>query len=208
MIAVEFQAHGRAPDIDRPLRVEHLAADVIELMDRLGIEQADVFGWSMGAGVALEMGTAYASRITHLVLASVSFHESGIHPGLMDGIQELQPEHLHGSEFHEEYLRLAPDPERFPGLVARVKDFDSAPPSWTPDQVRGLPMPTMLLLGDSDIITLEHAVAMFRLLGGGVAGDIAGLPTNRLAILPATTHTGIPGRADLIVPMVDEFLDA
>jgi pimeloyl-ACP methyl ester carboxylesterase len=166
-----------------------------------------VFGWSMGAAVALELGTAYPDRVHRLVLASVSYHADGIHPGLMDGIQDLQPEHLHGSEFHDEYLRTAPDPAGWANLVTKIKAFDADPPSWPADQVRGLAAPTLLVLGDSDIVTPEHAVEMFRLLGGGVAGDLTGLPRCRLAILPGTTHTGIPQRANLLAPMIDEFLD-
>jgi len=208
VIAVELQAHGRTPDVDRPLTVRNFAADLIDLLDRLGVDRADVFGWSMGAAVALELGTAYPDRVHRLVLASVTFHPDGIHPGLMDGIQDLQPEHLHGSEFHDEYLRTAPDPAGWPTLVTKIKAFDADPPSWTADQVRGLAAPTLLVLGDSDIIRPEHAVEMFRLLGGGVAGDLTGLPRCRLAILPGTTHTGIPQRAGLLAPMIDEFLEA
>src|SRR6187455_275995 len=82
VIAVELQAHGRTPDIDRPLTVEHFAADVIELLDRLGVDRADVYGWSMGAAVALRLGTDHADRVGRLVLASVSFDHDGLHPGL------------------------------------------------------------------------------------------------------------------------------
>ncbi|MBM0225881.1 hypothetical protein [Micromonospora sp. ATA51] len=66
----------------------------------------------------------------------------------------------------------------------------------------------LLVLGDSDIVRPEHAVEMFKLLGGGVPGDLTGLPRCRLAILPGTTHTSIPQRAEWLAPMVDEFLDA
>jgi pimeloyl-ACP methyl ester carboxylesterase len=207
VIAVELQAHGRTADIDRPLTVEHFAADVVGLLDHLGIPAADVFGWSMGAAVALRLGTHHADRVGRLALASVSFDEDGIHPGLLDGIQDLQPEHLHGSEFHEEFLRTAPDPAGWANLVTKIKQFDADPPRWSPDQIRAITAPTMLILGDSDIIRPEHAVEMFRLLGGGVAGDLTGLPSCRLAILPGTTHTTIPQRADLLAPMVEEFLD-
>jgi pimeloyl-ACP methyl ester carboxylesterase len=207
VIAVELQAHGRTPDIDRPLTVEGFAADVVELLDRLGVARADVFGWSMGAAVALRLGTDHADRVDRLVLASVSFHDGGLHPGLLDGIADLQPEHLHGSEFHEEYLRTAPDPAGFAGLVAKVKVLDANLPAWTADQIGALAAPTMLVLGDSDIVRPEHAVEMFRLLGGGVAGDLSGLPTCRLAVLPGTTHTGVAQRARWLAPMIEEFLD-
>ncbi|AGZ41736.1 alpha/beta fold hydrolase [Actinoplanes friuliensis] len=208
VIAVELQAHGHTPDIDRPLTVEAFADDVVGLLDRLGVDRADVFGWSMGAAVALRLGTDHADRVGRLVLASVSFDDAGLHPGLLDGIQDLQPEHLHGSEFHEEYLRTAPDPSGWPGLVTKMKVLDANLPHWTPEQIRALQAPVMIVLADSDIIRPEHAVEMFRLLGGGVPGDLTGLPRCRLAILPGTTHTTVPHRADWLAPMIDEFLDA
>lgn len=207
VIAVELQAHGRTADIDRPLTVEAFAADVVELLDRLGVARVDVFGWSMGAAVALRLGTDHAGRVGRLVLASVSFDHAGLHPGLLDGIADLRPEHLHGSEFHEEYLRTAPDPAGWPRLVTKMKVLDANLPQWTPAQIRALAAPTMLVLADSDIVRPEHAVRMFRLLGGGVVGDLTGLPTCRLAVLPGTTHTTVPQRAGWLAPMIDEFLD-
>ncbi|WP_433206289.1 alpha/beta fold hydrolase [Dactylosporangium sp. CS-047395] len=206
VIAVELQGHGRTPDIDRPFTVEHFAADVVELLDRLGIERADVLGWSMGAAVALRLGTDHPDRVGRLVLASVSFHNGGMHPGLLDGIADLQPEHLHGSEFHEEYVRTAPDPAGWANLVTKMKALDADLPQWTAERIRVLAAPVMLILADSDIIQPEHAVEMFRLLGGGVPGDLTGLPACRLAILPGTTHTTVPQRADWVAPMVEEFL--
>ncbi|GAA1401849.1 alpha/beta fold hydrolase [Catellatospora coxensis] len=207
VIAVELQAHGRTADIDRALTVEAFAADVVELLDRLGVARADVFGWSMGAAVALRLGTDHPGRVGRLVLASVSFDDAGLHPGLLDGIADLRPEHLHGSEFHEEYLRTAPDPAGWARLVTKMKVLDANLPRWTPAQIRALAAPTMLVLADSDIVRPEHAVRMFRLLGGGVVGDLTGLPACRLAVLPGTAHTGVPQRAGWLAPMIDEFLD-
>jgi pimeloyl-ACP methyl ester carboxylesterase len=208
VIAVELQAHGHTADIDRDLTVEHFADDVVALLDHLGIDRADVFGWSMGAAVALRLGTDHADRVGRLVLASVSYDTDGLYPGLLDGIQDLRPEHLHGSEFHEEYLRTAPDPAAFPTLVEKVKRLDGDLPRWPAEQIRAIGAPVLLVLADSDIVRPEHAVEMFRLLGGGVPGDLTGLPQSRLAILPGTTHTSIPQRADWLAPMIDEFLDA
>lgn len=207
VIAVELQGHGRTPDIDRPFTVTAFAADVVELLDRLGVDRADVFGWSMGGAVALRLGTAHPDRVGRLVLASMSFEDAGVHPGLLDGIQDLQPEHLHGSEFHDEYLRTAPDPAGWANLVVKVKAQDAAPEQWTREEIRALEAPALIVVADSDIIRNEHAVEMFGLLGGGVAGDLVGLPASRLAILPGSTHTTIPQRADWLAPMIGEFLD-
>ncbi|MBM2614651.1 alpha/beta fold hydrolase [Actinoplanes sp. LDG1-06] len=208
VIAVELQGHGRTPDIDRPFTVEAFADDVVAVLDRLGVERADVFGWSLGAAVALRLGTDHPRRVGRLVLASVSFDHGGLHPGLLDGIQDLRPEHLYGSELHDDYVRRAPDPAGWHRLVTKMKVLDANLPQWTPDQIRGLSAPALIVVGDSDIVRPEHAVRMFRLLGGAVPGDLSGLPSCRLAVLPATTHTSLPHRAAMLAPMVTEFLDS
>ena len=207
VIAVELQAHGRTPDIDRPLTVEHFAADVVELLDRLGIERADVFGWSMGAQVALRLGTDHADRVRRLVLASVAFDIAGMHPGLLDGIQDLQPEHLHGSEFREEYLRTAPDPAGWPEPDHQDQGAGREP---APVDARADPVTR----GTRPCSCWPTRTSSSRACGGmsgcsaeAVPGDLTGLPACRLAILPGTTHTTIPQRADWLAPMIDEFLD-
>ncbi|WP_035855207.1 alpha/beta fold hydrolase [Cryptosporangium arvum] len=204
VIAVELQGHGHTPDTDRPLTVAHCADDVVELLDRLGLPDADVLGWSFGAAVALHLGLDHPARVRRLILASLSVDRSGLHPGVLGGA--LAPEHLHGSELHEEYLRTAPDPGGFAGLVAKVAALDADPPRWPAARIRALRSPAMLVLGDADIVRPEHTVAMFRLLGGGVPGDVSALPCCRLAILPGTTHTGVLAAVDWLAPMVEEFL--
>jgi pimeloyl-ACP methyl ester carboxylesterase len=208
VIAVELQAHGRTADVDRPLTVAGLASDVVALLRTLDVERADLFGYSLGAAVALHIAVTHPELVHRVVLASVSYHNGGLHPGLLDGIQLLQPEHLVGSPFHDEYLATAPRPEDFPGLVAKVKELDAELPEWPAGTVAAVEAPVMLVFGDSDIIRPEHAVELFRLLGGGVAGDMVGLPRARLAVLPGTAHTTVTQRADLLVPMVEDFLDA
>ncbi len=76
------------------------------------------------------------------------------------------------------------------------------------EAIEAIKAPTLLIIGNSDIVLPEHAVEMFRLLGGGVAGDVAGLPNSRLAVLPGTTHVTLVDRADWLVSMIGEFLDA
>jgi hypothetical protein len=63
------------------------------------------------------------------------------------------------------------------------------------------------MIGDSDIVRPEHTVEMFRLLGGGVVGDIVGLPQSWLAVLPGTSHVGLLERVEWLRSMVDDFLD-
>jgi pimeloyl-ACP methyl ester carboxylesterase len=213
VIAVELQGHGHTADVDRPLSYEQMADDVAALLRHLEIEEADTFGYSTGGGVALQVAIRHPEVVRKLVVASASYTSEGMHPELLEMIPSIVPEAFAGSPIDEAYLRTAPNPEDFPNLVAKLKRLDMEPFAWPPEHLRAIEAPTLIVVGDSDAIRLEHAVEMFRLLGGGVMGDLAGLPRSRLAVLPGTTHFVPPGfgvldRADWLVAMIGEFLDA
>ena len=209
VIGFEMQAHGRTADIDRPMTQEGLAEDVAAALDHLGIAKADVFGYSTGAAIALLFVLRHPEKVRKLVLASVSYTLSGIHPGLMDGLGEMSPEMMHGSPWHDEYMQIAPRPEDFATLFRKKTEMDRGIRDLTPEEVQSIESPTLLIIGDSDLIRPEHAVEMFRLLGGGVFGDAPpGLPASQLAILPGTSHVTVVDRAVLLVPMINSFLDA
>jgi pimeloyl-ACP methyl ester carboxylesterase len=206
VIAVEMQAHGRTADIDRPLRIEDLASDAVALLRHLGIESADFFGYSLGSAVALRVAIDHPSAVRKLVLASVSYTRDGLHPGLLDGIDNLKPEQLAGSPFEQEYASIAPNPDDWPVLIEKIKRLDHDLTDIPADTIRAIPAPALLVIGDSDIIRPEHAVEMFRLFGGGVMGDAVGLPRSRLAVLPGTTHLTLVHRADWLSTMLTDFL--
>ncbi|CAA9459399.1 MAG: Hydrolase, alpha/beta fold family [uncultured Rubrobacteraceae bacterium] len=213
VIAVELQGHGRTADIDRPLTYELMADDVAALIGHLGLEQADVFGYSMGGDVAFQVAIRHPEMVRKLVVASASYTSAGMHPELLEMIPTITSETFAGSPTEEAYLRTAPNPEGFPALVAKLKRLDIEPFAWPPENIRAIVAPTLLIIGDSDAIRLENAVELFRLLGGGVMGDLTGLPKSRLAVLPGTTHFVPPGssvleRVDWLASMVGEFLDA
>jgi pimeloyl-ACP methyl ester carboxylesterase len=208
VIAFEMQAHGHTADIERPLTIAQMADDIAAALRQLGIDKADFFGYSLGSGVALEIAIRHANLVRKLVLAAITYNKDGFHPGLLAGIEQLQPEHLAGSPFQEEYARIAPRPEDFPTLVAKVKQLDQEIEDWPAAAIQAIQAPTLLIIGDSDIVRPEHIVEMFRLLGGGVAGDMAGLPQAQLAILPGTTHITLVHRADLLLAIIPPFLDA
>src|SRR5512145_311722 len=195
VIAFELQAHGRTADIDRPLTLEGMADDVAAALPQLGIEQADVLGYSTGGAVALHFATRHPEMLRKLVLMSVSYTLSGVHPGLMEGVGEMKPEMMYGSPWHEEYMEIAPHPEHFARLFAKKAEMDRHIKDFSEETIRGIKAPTLLMIGDSDLIRPEHAVEMFRLFGGGVFGDTpAGLPNSQLAILPGTSHVTIVDR--------------
>jgi len=209
VIAFELQAHGHTADIDRPLSLEGMADDTATAIKQLRMERADIFGYSMGAGVALQVAIRHPDVIRKLVLASITYTMSGIHPGLMEGLGNMTPEMMHGSPWHEEYLKIAPHPEDFARLFAKKTQMDRQLQDVPAESIRAIKAPTLLIIGDSDLVRPEHAVEMFRLLGGGVFGDTpAGLPNSQLAILPGTSHTMLASRTELLVPMITSFLDA
>lgn len=208
VIAFDLQAHGRTADIDRPLSLEQMADDVAAALQHLGIARADIFGYSMGAGVALQVTLRHPEVVRKLVFASATFNMSGVHPGLMEGMADMTPEMMAGSPWHDEYLRVAPHPEHFARLFAKKTAMDRAIQDVPAEAIAAITAPTLLIIGDSDLVRPEHAVEMFRLLGGGVFGDIAGLPHSQLAVLPGTTHVTVVSRVDLLLAIIPAFLDA
>src|SRR5215208_3286356 len=200
-------------DVDRPLSYEQMADDTAALLRHLGIEQADVFGFSTGGGVAIQLAIRHPEVVRKLVVASASYTSDGMQPELLEITPTITPDAFAGSPIEEEYLRVAPNPDDFPNLVTKLKQLDMERFAWSQEDIRGIAAPTLIIVGDSDAIRLEHAVEMFKLLGGGVMGDLAGLPKSQLAVLPGTVHfipsgSAVLDRADWLVAMIGGFLDA
>ena len=213
VIGVEQQAHGRTADVDRPLRYELMADDTAALLRHLGVARADFYCYSFGGGVALQLAVRHPALVRKLVLTGgTGFDPAGYHGAEESVGGGLTPEQLTaalaGTPWQEAYARLAPRPEDWPILVAKKLDLDRSWRGTPPETIRGLAAPALLVIGDADIVRPEHTVEMFRLLGGGVPGDMVGLPASRLAVLPGTTHVTLVERAEWLVPMATEFLDA
>jgi pimeloyl-ACP methyl ester carboxylesterase len=209
IISVEQQGHGHTADIDRPFSLEQWAQDTIALLHHLGIEQADFFGYSSGGAVALEIALRSPALVRKLVWAGgTSYRRDGLYPEFLRASEAMQPEDLDGSPFQQAYASVAPHPEHWHRLVAKIRDLDRATLGWSREAIASVKAPTLLIIGDSDIVRPEHVVEMFRLLGGGVVGDLVGLPRSQLAVLPGTTHVTLADRDQWLAPMITEFLDA
>jgi pimeloyl-ACP methyl ester carboxylesterase len=213
VIAAEMQGHGRTADIDRPITYEHMADDVAALIRHLGLDHPDVFGFSMGGAIALQLAIRHPGLARKLVVASGSFTSDGAQPELHEMFPSITPEMFAGSPMEAAYLEVAPNPEDFPRLVEKMKQLDVTPFAWPAEDVRGIEAPTMIVVGDADVVRLEHAVEMFRLVGGGAMGDLSGFSKSQLAVLPGTAHfippgTGVMDRAEWLLSMVPAFLDA
>jgi pimeloyl-ACP methyl ester carboxylesterase len=209
VIAVEQQGHGHTADIDRPFSIGQWAHDTTALLRHLEIEQADFFGYSSGGAVALEIALHSPALVRKLVWAGgTSYRRDGLYSELLTSGEAMKPEDLDGSPFQQAYASVAPHPENWHRLVAKIADLDRATDGWPSEVISGLKPPTLLIIGDSDIVRPEHVVEMFRLLGGGVVSDLVGLPRSQLAVLPGTTHVTLVDRAEWLSSMTLAFLEA
>jgi len=208
VIAAELQGHGHTPDVHRRLSYEQMAEDLAGLLRALDIDVADFVGYSMGGAAAFQLALRRPSMVRRLVIAGgTCFQPQGLYPEMQPGSGAPTPEDLAGSPWHQAYLEVAPDPAAWSTLVAKVGELDAGFTGWSADDVRSLVAPTLLMIGDSDIVRPEHTMEMFRLLGGGVVGDLVGLPESQLAILPGTSHVGLLERVDWLRSMIIDFLD-
>lgn len=208
VVAVELQGHGHTRDVDRPLTYENMARDTAALLDALGIERAHFVGYSMGGGAAFQLALERPERVERLVWAGgVSFDPSGIHPELLVAFDSFDPQELVGTPWHEAYRRVAPEPEAWIPLVVKVNQLDrSGQPAWPKERLAMLQVPSLLIIGDADVVRPEHVVELFRLLGGGAPGDLVAPSRAQLAVLPGTTHVGMLDRVDWLSSMVLNFL--
>jgi pimeloyl-ACP methyl ester carboxylesterase len=211
LIAVELQAHGHTADIDRPLRFEQMADDIAALIEHLELEHADIFGFSLGGGVALQTAIRHPELVRKLVVASAPYRQDGWYPEVLAGMASMNAtgaaDAMLGTPMHEAYVSRAPQPEDWPILVAKLGQLLREDYDWA-DDVTAIEAPTLVIVGDADSVRPTHAVELFQLLGGGVPGDFAGLPNAQLAVLPGTTHFGVLARSDLLLPILTAFLDA
>jgi pimeloyl-ACP methyl ester carboxylesterase len=204
--ALEFQGHGRTTDIDRPITYPNLADDVAAFMDAVGLQKADVFGYSMGAAAGLQLAIRHPDKVNKLIAASGAYDAEGWQPEFKAFIPQMNVEMFVNMPFAEDYKKLAANPDGFPALVEKLIALEKEPMAWEAG-VKTIKAPVMIITGDADVATLEHSVALFRLLGGGVMGDMGKpLPASRLAVLPATAHTAVITQNDLLIAFIEPFL--
>ena len=197
IIALEQQGYGHTADIaDRPFSFEQSADDTAALLDYLHIAKADLFGFSNGGTIALQVAIRHPKVVHKLVLASALSKREGAYPWLWEAMAKAKLENM-PKELQEEYLKVAPRPENLrmfhDKAAQRMRDFKDI----TADAIRGITAPALVIVGDADVIRPEHAVEMFR-----------ALPHAQLAVLPGTDHMKVTARTEWLVPTISAFLDA
>jgi pimeloyl-ACP methyl ester carboxylesterase len=211
VIGVDLQGHGRTADIDRPFSMQAMADDVAGLMEHLGLSSVDVMGYSLGAGVGVQLAARHAGLVDRLVLVSAIARRDAYHPEILAQqayVNASAAEMMKQTPMYQLYASIAPRVEDFPKLLDRMGALLSQDYDFSKD-IAGITSPTLVVAGDSDITRPSHAVEIFNLLGGGLRDggwDGSGQTKSQLAILPGLTHYNIFA-SPTVVHTVVTFLD-
>ena len=206
VIAVELQGHGRTADVDRPLSFEAMADDIAPLMKYLGIEQADLMGYSLGGGVALQTAIRHPQSVRKLVAVSAPFKRDGWYPEVLVAMAQMGPsaaEPMKQSPLYQLYPNV-----NWPRLFTKLGDLLRKDYDWS-KEVAAIKAPTMIVFADADAVRTTHVMEFFGVLGGGQkdAGlDGSGRPAAQLAVLPGLTHyntSSSPALATVVTPFLD-----
>ena len=208
VIAVELQGHGRTGDIERDITYENLADDVAALLDHLKIPTADVVGYSLGGGTAMQLAIRHPGKVRKVVSISAVFRRDGWVNEANDLWPTFSPEMFKGTPMEAEYKRLSPTPDGFPAFVEHIKATAMRPYDFGSEKLKATKAPIFFIHGDADGARLDHIAEMYRLKGGDLHGDMRPHPESRLAILPDTTHVTLMQRRSVIIPMIEDFLNA
>lgn len=197
VIGVELQGHGHTADTGRTMSINRFADDVAELLARLGIEQADFWGYSLGALTATGVAVRHPSKVRRLVLAAVHIRADGYHPEITAPAQDdpRLPTQEEFAAWKAAYDAVAPDPDDLFPFLERLQPVVHDWAGWTADEVRSVSAPTLLVIGDNDFVRLDHAAEMLDLF-----------PDSRLAVLPGTKHTEVMQRSEQLRALVAPFL--
>lgn len=200
VISVELQAHGHTPDRDRPLTYEALADDIAALIEHLELGKADLLGYSLGGGVALQVAARTPNLVNRLAIVSAPYRFDGWLPETRAGMAAMDPVALRESPMYPLYTSIAPDPGGWTSLVTKTRQLLTQNYDWTA-QLAQVQAPALILTAESDALSRDHATDMVARLNTTKPG------TARLEIIPGTTHYDIMYRPDLLLPLLGPFLE-
>src|SRR6478609_1364231 len=198
VIAPERRGHGHTPDIEGPLSYDAMAEDTIAFLTALGGAPAHVLGWSDGGIVGLLVAMARPDLIRKLVVIGTNYDVTGVVPEAMEGFASLQADGDDLAKLRTAYDAVSPDgPEHWPVVVAKFKDMVTTQPTISVEQLGGITASTLVVVGDDDIITLEHTASLFR-----------AIPNSELAVVPGTSHFVVMEKPELLNRIVLDFLSS
>jgi len=206
VIAVELQGHGHTADVDRPLSFEAMADDIAGLIKYLGIEKADIMGYSLGGGVALQTAIRHPDSVRKLVVVSAPLKRDGFYPEVLAAMSQMGASAAEGMKQSPLY-QLYPN-VNWARLFTKLGDLLRKDYDWSME-VAAIRAPTTIVFADADAVRTTHIIEFFGVLGGGKkdAGlDGSTRPAAQLAILPGLAHYNIsssPALAMVVTPFLD-----
>jgi pimeloyl-ACP methyl ester carboxylesterase len=206
VIAIEMQGHGRTADTDRSFSFETMADDVAQTLKYLKIDTVDVIGYSLGGTVALELTIQKPSLVNKMVIISSAYKSQGWLPQIRNAFQSFKPEFFDATPLKPAYESVAPDPKHWRSFVTKMIEFDKKEYNLGEEKIKAIKSPVLLIMGDNDGVDMEHKANFYKLLGGDVSGDMAGLPKSQLAIVPASTHVSLMMKTDILLSLLKPFL--
>jgi pimeloyl-ACP methyl ester carboxylesterase len=212
VIVFDQQGHGRTPDTSREMSYEQFGDDAAALLRAVEVERVDVMGYSQGGGVALQLALRHPELVSKLITLSATYRQDGWYPSVLQALQGLTGEVLADTPIGEAFRQHIADRDAFDAYIDKMRVLNFEDQDITDAQLRSIQAKTMVIVGDADGVTPEHAVAMFKLRGGGdeeaaATGTISEVPPARLVILPATSHISISAAVPTLEPMITDFLD-
>jgi len=216
VFAIDLQGHGRTADINRPLSYEAMADDVAKLIWSFGLGSVDVMGYSLGAGVALQLTIRHPETVLRLVSVSFPARRDGWFHSVLSNEARLNKstaEMMKQSLVYAMYAKLAPRPGDWTALVGKTGDLLKRDYDWS-DAIRQIACPVLLVYADADAVRPQAMLDFFGLLGGGMAPanwDGSGRPVSQLSILPGLSHYSIcssPALGSVVLPFLEKPLPA
>lgn len=198
VIAIELQGHGHTNDLERPLAYEQMADDVAALMQHLKINDADVFGYSMGGTVALGVAIRHPELVRRLAIlgACAGNLKDAFEPKAYNQFLSI-PADFAPPVLKAPYDRMSPDPSQWPALVAKIKNLGRDFKGYSAAELKSIKAQTLIMIGDREGIRPEHAVEIYRLI-----------PKTQLAIFPGGDHFMLFQQPEKVLAALAPFLAA
>lgn len=204
LIAVELQAHGRTSDREKDLSFEQDADDIATLLKNLNITKADFFGFSNGGTTSVQIAIRHPEIVNKIILGSALCKRNGVPAQFWDFMNQAQLANM-PEQLKEAYIDVAPNPNGLQIMhdkdVKRVVNFRDIPDKL----IESIKAPTLIIIGDQDIIKPEHAIEMHRQIANSELAIIPGVHGEYIGEI--TTLKFDSKEADFVIPMIESFLD-
>jgi len=190
VLAFDRRGHGRTGDTDAPFHYDDMATETIAAIDRLIGAPANLVGWSDGGNVALLVASRRPDLVRALVLIGANYHFNGNMP--------TQPEGSGPQGLRDRYAARSPDGgEHFTTFLAKSQAMWTTEPTLTTDDLGKISVPTLVMAGDDDLLTLAHTTSLYE-----------SLPQGQLAVIPGASHAVVLEKPELVTRLIGDFLTA